>query len=173
MVPPSPALPFNFHPSPSYLHLPIGGIFRRVDPPPPPLEMRSWLLLLALSAGITIYSYALYPALLWLVSRVRRRHGVRATDLAEWPRVTITLPAYNAQDTLRPVLDGLVRADYPADRRQILVVSDGSTDGTDDLVREYAAQGVELLRIEGRLGKTEIENRAFDSIRTSSPPASG
>ena len=127
--------------------------------------MNFWLLLLAFSAGITIYSYALYPALLWIVSKVRRRHGVRATEPAEWPRVTITLPAYNAQETLRPVLEALVRTDYPADRRQILVVSDGSTDGTDDLVREYASQGVELLRIEGRLGKTEIENRAFASIR--------
>ena len=127
--------------------------------------MNFWLLLLAVSAGITIYSYVLYPALLWIVSKVRRRHGVRATEPAEWPPVTITLPAYNAQETLRPVLEALVRTDYPVDRRQILVVSDGSTDGTDDLVREYAAQGVELLRIEGRLGKTEIENRAFASIR--------
>lgn len=127
--------------------------------------MASWLFLLALSAGITIYSYALYPALLWLVSKVRRQRRVNTTAPAEWPRVTITLPAYNAQDTLRPVLEALVRTDYPADRRQILVVSDGSTDGTDALVREYAAQGVELLRIEGRLGKTEIENRAFGAIR--------
>ena len=127
--------------------------------------MSFWLLLLAVSAGITVYSYALYPALLWLVSRVRRQRLVQSAEPAEWPRVTITLPAYNAQDTLRPVLEALVCTDYPADRRQILVVSDGSTDGTDALVREYASQGVELLRIEGRLGKTEIENRAFDSIR--------
>lgn len=127
--------------------------------------MSFWLLLLAASAGITVYSYALYPVLLWLVSKVRRRRLVHLAEPAVWPHVTITLPAYNAQDTLRPVLEALVRTDYPADRRQILVVSDGSTDGTDDLVREYASQGVELLRIEGRLGKTEIENRAFDSIR--------
>ena len=121
--------------------------------------------MLTVSAGITIYSYALYPALLWVVSKLRRPRVVNATEPREWPRVTITLPAYNAQETLRPVLEALVRTEYPADRRQILVVSDGSTDGTDDLVREYATQGVELLRIEGRLGKTEIENRAFDSIR--------
>ncbi len=127
--------------------------------------MAFWLLLLALSAGITIYSYALYPVLLWVVSKVRRRRRVHTAAPAEWPRVTITLPAYNAQDTLRPVLEALVKTDYPADRRQILVVSDGSTDGTDDLVREYASQGIELLRIEGRLGKTEIENRAFAAIR--------
>ena len=127
--------------------------------------MTFWLLLLALSAGITLYSYALYPLLLLLLSKVRRAPAVVTIAPREWPSITITLPAYNAQDTLRPVLEALVRTEYPADRRQILVVSDGSTDGTDALVREYAAQGVELLRIEGRLGKTEIENRAFDVIR--------
>jgi cellulose synthase/poly-beta-1,6-N-acetylglucosamine synthase-like glycosyltransferase len=127
--------------------------------------MTIWLIVLAISAGITVYSYALYPLLLLLVSKVRRAAAVVTAEPASWPGISITLPAYNAQDTLRPVLESLVHADYPVDRRQILVVSDGSTDGTDDLVREYAAQGVELLRIEGRLGKTEIENRAMDALR--------
>jgi cellulose synthase/poly-beta-1,6-N-acetylglucosamine synthase-like glycosyltransferase len=127
--------------------------------------MKIWLVALAISAGITVYSYALYPLLLLLVSKVRRAAAVVTAEPASWPSISITLPAYNAQETLRPVLESLVHADYPADRRQILVVSDGSTDGTDDLVREYAAQGVDLLRIEGRLGKTEIENRAMDALR--------
>lgn len=125
----------------------------------------TWLALLAISAGITLYAYAFYPLLLWGVSRARRRTPLISTEPTTWPSVSITLPAYNAQDTLRPVLDALVRTDYPRERRQILVVSDGSTDGTDALVRDYAMQGVELLRIEGRLGKTEVENRAFDALR--------
>ncbi|MCC7001356.1 MAG: glycosyltransferase [Gemmatimonadaceae bacterium] len=127
--------------------------------------MGPWLVLLALSVGVVVYSYALYPLLLLIVARVRRAPAVVREAPAQWPYITITLPAYNAQDTLRPVLEGLVHTDYPRDRRQIVVVSDGSTDGTDDLVREYASHGVELLRIEGRLGKTEIENRAFDALR--------
>ena len=127
--------------------------------------MTFWIYVLVISAGVTVYSYALYPLLLLLVSKVRHARPVVTAEPPSWPSITITLPAYNAQDTLRPVLESLVHADYPADRRQILVVSDGSTDGTDDLVREYAAQGVELLRIEGRLGKTEIENRAMDALR--------
>ncbi len=125
---------------------------------------------LILSVAVTFYAYFGYPAALWLYRALRRRptRADAATrsdaDPAEWPRISITLPAYNAERTLRPVLEGLVRVDYPRDRRQILVVSDGSTDGTDELVREFAAQGVELLRIEGRLGKTEIENRAMDAL---------
>ncbi len=130
-----------------------------------------WLVVLGLSAVVTLYSYLGYPLLLWGHRTARKRQpAVRpATDApadgeAQWPRISITLPAYNAEATLRPVLEGLTSIDYPRDRRQILVVSDGSTDGTDDLVREFAPLGVELLRIEGRLGKTEIENRAMDAL---------
>ena len=109
--------------------------------------MQCWLLVLAASAGITLYSYFGYPLLLMLLRTVRRTAAVAASEPAEWPRISITLPAYNAQDTLRPVLDGLVHADYPADRREIVVVSDGSTDGTDDLVREYAEESHSPIRV--------------------------
>lgn len=123
-----------------------------------------WLWVLGGSASIVLYAYFAYPALLWLLAQARTAPPVLRSEPAEWPRISITLPAYNAEDTLRPVLEALVHVDYPRDRRQIVVVSDGSTDGTDALVREYAAQGVELLRVEGRLGKTEVENRAFDAL---------
>jgi cellulose synthase/poly-beta-1,6-N-acetylglucosamine synthase-like glycosyltransferase len=122
------------------------------------------LFILGLCAAVTFYAYFGYPMLLWLLAKLRRPRQVHRAEPSEWPRVSITLPAYNAEQTLRPVLDALMQVDYPRDRRQILIVSDGSTDGTDALVREYAPQGVELLRIEGRLGKTEIENRAFASL---------
>jgi cellulose synthase/poly-beta-1,6-N-acetylglucosamine synthase-like glycosyltransferase len=123
------------------------------------------LTLLAICIALVFYAYFGYPALLWLVSRVRHAPRVVTREPATWPMVSITLPAYNAQDTLRPVLEALVRTEYPIDERQIVVVSDGSTDGTDALVREYADRGVELLRVEGRLGKTEVENRAFAALR--------
>lgn len=126
--------------------------------------MTFWLIVLALSAFLALYAYFGYPALLWLMAKVHGRRPVMTESPREWPRISVTLPAYNAEDTLRPVLEGLVAMDYPADRRQILVVSDGSTDGTDALVREYAAQGVELLRVEGRLGKTDVENHACEAL---------
>lgn len=123
------------------------------------------ILLIAVSALIVVYAYAAYPLLLLAVSRLRRAEPPVRTDApAQWPRISITLPAFNAARTIRPVLESLLRADYPPERRQLLVVSDGSTDGTDDIVREFAAQGVELLRVEGRVGKTEVENRALASL---------
>jgi len=127
--------------------------------------MPALILTISISAAIGGYAYFGYPALLVLLARLRKTRELRNDDPAVWPQISITLPAYNAEATLRPVLEALVAVDYPSDRRQILVVSDGSTDGTDDLVREYSSQGVELLRVEGRLGKTEVENRAMDALR--------
>lgn len=113
--------------------------------------------LIALPIALFAYSYFLYPALLWLIGRFRRApHAWRDPEV--WPRISISLPAYNEEQSIRRTIESLLALDYPEDRRQILVVSDASTDGTDDIVREYAGRGVELLRLEERGGKTAAEN---------------
>jgi len=119
------------------------------------------LSLILLFAPLAVFGYAYigYPAILWLATR--RRDGALASgDPAEWPFVTITLPVYNEERSLRRKLDELLALDYPAHRRQILVISDASTDATDDIAREYATRGVELLRLPTRSGKSAAENAA-------------
>jgi len=83
----------------------------------------------------------------------------------DWPRITITVPCYNEAQSIAATLEGLLALDYPADRRHVLVVSDASTDGTDDIVRGFAGRGVELLRLDRRRGKTAAENAAADRLR--------
>ena len=117
------------------------------------------LVLILLPIGFFVYSYFLYPALLWLLGAMRRPPS-SWQDPAEWPTVSISLPAYNEAGSIRRTLETLLAIDYPANRRQILVISDASTDGTDDIVREYADRGVNLLRLESRGGKTAAENAA-------------
>ena len=126
--------------------------------------MTPWHWLLIVGLAVAFYGYVGYPALLILVRPFRRQPPLISAKPETWPRISITLPAYNAEKTLRPVLDGLVQIDYPATRRQIVVVSDGSTDGTDALVAEYAHLGVELLRHSPRIGKTELENFAMTAL---------
>jgi len=79
--------------------------------------------------------------------------------------VTVVLPVYNEVRVIARTLDSLLAIDYPRDRFSVLVVSDASTDGTDDVVREYADRGVELLRLAERSGKTGAENAAGAMIR--------
>jgi len=112
-----------------------------------------------LPVGLGVYAYAGYPALLRLVAGIRPA-PVPPTDPAVWPTLTITVPCYNEERNIRDTLERLLRLDYPADRRQILVISDASTDRTDDIVREFADRGVDLLRLESRRGKSAAENAA-------------
>jgi cellulose synthase/poly-beta-1,6-N-acetylglucosamine synthase-like glycosyltransferase len=113
---------------------------------------------------IAVYAYAVYPSILWIVARLRPRQ--RADAIAsEWPSVTITVPVYNAVSSIRTTLSHLVELDYPRELVQLIVLSDASDDGTDDVVREFASRGVELLRAPTRLGKTAAENAAVSVAR--------
>src|SRR2546430_2729593 len=80
------------------------------------------------------------------------------------PRSTL-FPYTTLFRSIRDTLENLLRLDYPAERRQILVVSDASTDRTDAIVGEYASRGVELLRLPHRRGKTGAENAALPVLR--------
>jgi cellulose synthase/poly-beta-1,6-N-acetylglucosamine synthase-like glycosyltransferase len=116
------------------------------------------------AAALVLYTYLIYPLLLWLLSRVARPPAPRAEGW-EWPYVSITVPAFNEEKQIGGLLDALLALDYPADRRQILVVSDASTDRTDEIVRGYADRGVELLRMPERQGKTAAESAARAALR--------
>jgi cellulose synthase/poly-beta-1,6-N-acetylglucosamine synthase-like glycosyltransferase len=118
--------------------------------------------------AVPAYAYVGYPALLRVVSTLRGRRRLATPDPSaadEWPSITITVPAYNEEAQIRGLLESLLKLDYPADRRQILIVSDASTDRTDEIVREYADRGVELLRLESRGGKGAAECAAFPYLR--------
>lgn len=121
----------------------------------------SWALAaITLFLLLALYTYVGYPLLLLAVGALRRRGAGEPPEPAEWPRVSITVPAYNEEHEIADTLEALLRIDYPADRRQIVVVSDASTDGTDRIVRSFAGRGVELLRLPRRSGKTVAENTA-------------
>jgi cellulose synthase/poly-beta-1,6-N-acetylglucosamine synthase-like glycosyltransferase len=120
--------------------------------------------LVALPVAIFGWAYAGYPAALWLASRFRSPR-LTPPDPASWPFISITVPAYNEAARIRSTIESLLALDYPVDRRQILIVSDASTDDTDRIVAEYAHRGVELHRVSQRGGKTAAENAASASLR--------
>ncbi|MGI9076778.1 MAG: glycosyltransferase [Gemmatimonadaceae bacterium] len=111
------------------------------------------------------YAYVGYPVLLRLM--VLRRPPARDyDDPVEWPVVTIAVPCFNEEKRIRWTLESVLAIDYPAASLQVLVVSDASTDGTDDIVAEYGSRfGVELLRLPARMGKTAAENAALEAAR--------
>jgi len=119
---------------------------------------------LVVGLGSCVYSYVGYPALLKLlaIGRARRR---AAPPFEEWPSISITIPVHNEAAVIAGTLERLLELAYPVERRQILVVSDASSDGTDDIVARFAPRGVELLRLPERRGKTAAENAARGQLR--------
>ncbi len=109
------------------------------------------------AAGLVLYTYLGYPLLLWVLTLGRR--GQRRTRSPETPSVSLIVTAYNEQAVLRDKLDNTFALDYPADRLQVVVVSDGSTDSTDEVARSYEDRpGYLFLRQEPNAGKTAAQN---------------
>jgi cellulose synthase/poly-beta-1,6-N-acetylglucosamine synthase-like glycosyltransferase len=105
------------------------------------------------------YVYVGYPLVVYLVSRIWAR-PVKLGEIE--PSVTILITAYNEEKAIRDKIENTLAIEYPAEKLEILVASDGSTDGTDDIVREYEERGVKLVRKEGRVGKTATQNHAVE-----------
>ena len=98
-----------------------------------------------LSVGITFYAVVGYPALLARLARVsprpvRKRYSPR--------RITVLLPVRNGSTWMEAKLQSLLTQRYPPELVDIIVISDGSTDKTDEIVRSFASSGrVRLLRV--------------------------
>ncbi len=123
---------------------------------------------LACAVLLALYTYAGYPFLVGVLARFRRGGRPRDGELeapGEWPFISFSVPAYNEEAEIAGTIEALLAIDYPADRRQIIVVSDASTDGTDGIVRAYADRGVELVRQPERRGKTAAEELAAEHVR--------
>jgi cellulose synthase/poly-beta-1,6-N-acetylglucosamine synthase-like glycosyltransferase len=87
------------------------------------------------AAFVIVYVYLAYPVLLVLWARVAPR-PIRSGDMT--PAVSIIIAARNEADRIGPRVDNLLALDYPRRQIQIIVVSDGSTDGTAEILRRYA-----------------------------------
>lgn len=128
------------------------------------MERLSWILI-AGAVLLAVYAYVGYPLLLVILERLGGRVEMAREPAGEWPTVSITVPAYNEEHQIAETLASLLALDYPADRRQILIVSDASTDRTDEIVRSFADRGVELVRQPERRGKTAAENAVAPLLR--------
>lgn len=87
------------------------------------------------AVGVTAYAYVGYVALLWIRARIHPKPVKRA---AMEPSLSVILVVRNEEKVLPEKLRNLLELDYPQERCQIVVVSDGSTDGTEAILREYA-----------------------------------
>jgi len=111
-----------------------------------------------LSIAVVLYTYLGYPLLLAGCHLLWRRNP-RKQDEGYEPTISIVLAAYNEVQHIRRKIENCLGLEYPREKLQTLVGSDGSDDGTNEIVREYRDQGVELLAFHPRRGKMATVNR--------------
>lgn len=108
-------------------------------------------------AAIIVYVYFGYPLLL-LSGLLRRRRPHSSHPLCDWPLISVIVAARNEEFVIEDKLRNLLAADYPPERMEILVGSDGSSDRTDEIVRRFKDRGVGLVSFPVHIGKSAIQN---------------
>lgn len=136
---------------------------------------RHWLvvflivLLLAVIAVVVVYIVRHY---MFTVNRLfgHQRQPYLDIDTADWPEVTVLVPAHNEEIVIGEVLDALLDVDYPADRLTIMPVNDRSKDKTGEIVDEFAGQYPDIIkpyhRKRGMGGKAAALRDATSRVET-------
>lgn len=109
-----------------------------------------------ISLGLILYAHLVYPALIIILGRMWR---APRRDPGLEPSVSVQIAAYNEEASIERKVRDTLELDYPAGKIEVVVVSDGSIDGTDEIVRRICETEprVRFFRLE-RGGKTAAQN---------------
>jgi glycosyltransferase involved in cell wall biosynthesis len=113
-----------------------------------------------------LHVYVLYPIQLYILGSFLDRSVEIDRPDEELPTVSLVVAAYNEAEIIEDKILNSLELDYPEEKLDIVVFSDASSDGTDEIARSYRSEGVHLERIEGRVGKTECQNRVTAMLET-------
>ena len=114
--------------------------------------------ILAASAFLIIYTYLLYPAVLWLLTFWRKTETF--ADVVDEQKVSFVLAAYNEIAVIAEKLENALGLAYPPEKLELIAVSDSSEDGTDEAILAFRDRGVQFHRMERQSGKTLAQNAA-------------
>ena len=119
-----------------------------------------------LSVFLVFYTYVGYTLVLWVMVKIKEAvKGKPEQSVAgELPDVTLLIAAYNEKDYVDEKVKNSLELDYPKDKLKIVWVTDGSDDGTPDLLRQYPEVTVHHLLRRG--GKIEAMNRGVSLSNT-------
>jgi cellulose synthase/poly-beta-1,6-N-acetylglucosamine synthase-like glycosyltransferase len=118
--------------------------------------MRPAKLLFWASSALIVHTHVGYPALLWLLARDKRRPDPE-TDAT--PPVTVVVAAYDEEDVIARKVENVLALDYPRERVELVVASDGSSDAT---VERAKAAGADLVLDLPRGGKVRAQDKAVE-----------
>lgn len=112
------------------------------------------------SFTLLLSTFVLYPFLLWLIGLFYKTDS-KKSDYFQ-PSVTILIAAHNESDIIRGKIENCLSLEYPAEKMEILIISDGSSDSTANICREFQNVRVVIHELEERVGKTEAQNKGVE-----------
>ena len=115
-----------------------------------------------ITVTLLAYTSVGYPLLLFVVSALRQT-SERPASLE--PTVSVLIAAHNEEGSIEQTVRNTLNLDYPKDKLEVVVVSDGSTDRTEAILENVSDVRVHWLRTSGHRGKTEAQNQAVKSCR--------
>ncbi|WP_196159513.1 glycosyltransferase family 2 protein [Reinekea sp. G2M2-21] len=123
--------------------------------------MLTWLFWVLLVASL--YSYFLYPVVLIVLNRILNRPPIKPVSASDSSELTLSLivTVFNEKDRIEDKIKNLMSLQFDSSRLEIIIASDSSDDGTDEIVASYAAQGIKLVRATERLGKENAQQSAI------------
>lgn len=110
------------------------------------------------SVLLVLFAYFGYPISLRLLGIFWKKKVVKKAPFS--PDVTMIITAFNEEKRIKEKLENTLALGYPREKLQILVASDGSTDSTNAIVKEYEKRDIELLCIKERRGKENAQKQA-------------
>jgi len=108
--------------------------------------------------GVILYAYIGFPLLLWIRGRLLRI-SIKEADIT--PKVSLIITAHNEVETIGQKIDNILALDYPREKLEVIIASDGSDDGTNEIAMSYAGAGTKLLALP-RKGKIPTLNEAVN-----------
>jgi len=117
-----------------------------------------------ISLFIILYTFIGYGFVLFLLIKIKRLFYTPASFDAnlEFPSVTILVAAYNEEDIVDAKVENTLRLDYPQEKKQIIFVTDGSTDSTTEKLNRF--NDVLVLHEDSRAGKMAAIKRAMPFV---------
>lgn len=113
------------------------------------------------SLGLILYAYVLYPAAVVALGALWRW---RRPDPAHTPTVSVLIAAYNEEASIAAKVRATLELDYPPDRLEVVVVSDGSSDRTNEILAGLESERVRVFMLP-RGGKTRAQNYGVTQCR--------
>jgi len=112
-----------------------------------------------ISFFLCFLTYFGYPAVIWLISKIK---PVRIDFGEYFPNVSIIISAFNEENSIKEKISNAFAQDYPAEKIEIIIGSDGSTDRTVELARSVKDTRLKVFDLTDNEGKTAVQNYCVD-----------